>query len=225
MADPVIPRGIRAQLIMHGRSGLPEDRFVTTWAFLRNTDQSYADSAQAVADRLAAFISNTGANAQSLEMFLSPAVLRGADALEVRTYDLANGVPRAPTVFTYDINTGAPTGGLPAEVAVCGSFYAERNLPRQRGRVYFGPLGTSASAVDNNGRIVASPAIRDTLAAALEALKLGNEGPNQPLWCVLSQADATMRMVTEGWVDDAFDTQRRRGEAPQQRVMWGQVIP
>jgi len=36
--------------------------------------------------------------------------------------------------------------------------------------------------------------------------------------------DAELRIVTAGWVDNAFDTQRRRGEDASSRLSWNAVV-
>jgi hypothetical protein len=41
-----------------------------------------------------------------------------------------------------------------------------------------------------------------------------------PRWCVLSQVDAQLKIVTAGWVDNAFDTVRKRGERADVRYSW-----
>ena len=67
--------------------------------------------------------------------------------MEVRTYDIADPKPRpvkASATFTPAPWTGDTLG--PRLLACCLSFYATRNLPRIRGRIYIGPfVGTVCS--------------------------------------------------------------------------------
>lgn len=225
MADPIIPNGIRAQLILQGKSGLPEDRFVTTWAFLRGTGVSYEDAAPLVAQTMDGFMMGTRDSGRDLESYLSPAVKTGTGAVIVKTYDLGQPPPREPDEFLLDI-VAAPSSsnGIPAEVAVCGSFYSFRNLPRSRGRIYWGPFNTGVLMNGTNGRVKPDTVFVDTLAQSLDAVKTQSQATGLT-WCILSQRDAELKPVTNGWVDDAFDTQRRRGEEPISRVEWGTALP
>lgn len=225
MADPIIPNGIRAQLILQGNSGLPEDRFVTTWAFLRGTGLDYQTAAPGVAQVLHAFMTSTQTNGSKLDSFLSPAVDKTAGKLVIKTYDLGEDPPREPITFLEDFASPSSANGLPAEVAVCGSFVSFRNLKRNRGRIYFGPLSTGALTSEAPlYRVRPSNTIITTLAQALEQLQIASFTQGLT-WCVLSQADAELKPITEGWVDDAFDTQRRRGEDAVGRTTWSVPQP
>ena len=42
----------------------------------------------------------------------------------------------------------------------------------------------------------------------------------QATWVQLSRVAANTHVVTNGWVDNAFDTQRRRGEEADQRLLF-----
>lgn len=225
MADPVIPNGIRAQVVLGGKSGLPEDSFVTTWAFLRNSGSTFELQAEQAALQLQEFWT-LQATTNAMVDFLSPAVVRSPSSLVVKLYDLEQTAPREPIEFAYEIPVpGGSSVGLPAEVAVCLSFYSERNLPRSRGRVYIGPLSQQSAEVGTNGRVHPSDTLVETLATAANRMRNSAMGPDQPQWAILSQRDAALKLVTNGWVDDAFDTQRRRGEIATERTIWGDGVP
>jgi hypothetical protein len=218
MADPVIAGGLRAQFILRGKTGLPEDRYVTTWAF-RTIDGLPPDAGHnvAVKDLLSEFyVGVTAPQTGALRTFLSSAV--DQPQTEVRVYRLGDSVPREPTI--YAVNLGASlTTALPSEVALCASFFSERNLPRRRGRIYFGPLATNTN--DQPGSIASRPVsqVRTALLESMKRLRSASVAKGLQ-WSVLSQVDGVMRPVTGGWVDDAWDTQRRRGEAAAARQTW-----
>ncbi len=107
---------------------------------------------------------------------------------------------------------------LPTEVAACLSYVADRNLPRNRGRIYLGPLGTNA-LVTSAGRVLVSPAFRTALRES--AARLQGANGQSISWHLYSTVANQMKLITGGWVDDAFDTQRRRGTAPTVRETWG----
>jgi hypothetical protein len=101
-------------------------------------------------------------------------------------------------------------------VSVALSFYADRNLPRQRGRVHIGPLKTTV-AEQPDGIVRPKPLVRTDLGEAAGALASLTSSVR---WGVLSQADGVILEVTAGWVDDSFDTIRSRGEDSTTRTLW-----
>lgn len=221
MADPQINNAVRAQCIWRAASGLPEDRFVTSWAFIRGGAMpgSNAESqAEEVAERLREFwLTPVEPGPQPVAGFLPSAVT--SQGLEIRCYDLGQEVPREPRIFEYTFASGSGGSQLPREVAVCLSFFAGRNLPRRRGRVFIGPLTSTAVTESAAGPVVKSD-FRQVLSAAAQRLAL-EEGINDEMdWAVLSQRDGEIRPVTAGWVDDAFDTVRKRGSAALSRTTW-----
>jgi hypothetical protein len=221
MADPIIPGGLRVQFILRGRTGLPEDRYITTWAF-QTIDGLPPTVGQNVAakDLVSEFYTGvTAPQVAALRSYLGSAV--DQPNTEARVYRLGDSVPRQPTI--YPINLGAiTTTGIPSEVAAVASFYATRNLPRRRGRIYFGPLGGTTQLATATGNIILQPALINALVESSRRLRAA--APAQGLnWSVLSQVDGVMRPVTAGWVDNAWDTQRRRGETASARTVWAQA--
>lgn len=139
----------------------------------------------------------------------------------VQMYDLADPQPRAPFYSTTFGLTSAPTGNsLPQEVALCLSFQGNRvsgeSQARRRGRVYIGPF--SSSQVDSSGRPV-SALVSSLVTAGAGLLAAANAAPEWQ-WGIWSTVDNEMVTVTNGWVDNAFDTQRRRGLDPTTRTTW-----
>lgn len=218
MADPIIPGGLRAQLILNGTSGLPEDRFVTTWAFGAQDGPTPTDTQiDTVSGALAVFLTAAGTGqTRSMAAYLGTHV---ASPATIKIYRLGDPPPRDPT--TYDVPHTTGTGAMPAELALCGSFYASSNAPSRRGRIYWGPLSSSGNVFDGAATDGdARPALdfREDLLAALATLRDDVEIESTP-WCVLSGTDGVLRRITNLWVDDAFDIQRRRGLAPTSRLV------
>lgn len=133
-----------------------------------------------------------------------------ASPIEVKVYDHADAKPR-PVKGRAVANIGAGGGGAqePREVALCLSFYADRNIPRHRGRIYLPAY--LMTAVDMGQR--PSNAAMDAVLAF--ATKSNNSFPDvggvDVTWCVFSRKDGVARKVTAGWVDDEWDTVRSRG--------------
>jgi len=124
--------------------------------------------------------------------------------LSVTAYDAQGTVPVYPEAQSI-INVGATKAtGVPRELALCLSFYGERNVPRQRGRLYL-PLWFLNIAV---------PSLRPTLPiTAMTALvqQLQDLGGVDVDWCVYSRTLDNAFTVTNWWYDNEWDVQRSRG--------------
>lgn len=129
----------------------------------------------------------------------------GTAPVHVKCYD-AEGTP--PVFPNGDATAGGATAisaSVPREVAICLSYYAERNLPRQRGRLYI-PL-----AVMNSGSAALRPSSTQiTKVAALVPIFTGLGGTDVD-WVVWSRTLKQEMSVTDWWIDDEWDTVRSRG--------------
>lgn len=201
---------IRVQAIWQAMTGLPEDRFVNTFHF-RSTTTVDAAVLEAAADRVREFYygDHSGTSSTPLVQWM-PASSIDASKSELRVYDLVQPAPREPAIFGMDgtLGAGAP---LPSEVAMCLSYYSQRNIPRQRGRIYLGPLLSNANFEAGDGQSRPHNSLRDSALAAGQWLG----GSDTLEWVVASQAgaDPVGRRITDVWCDNAWDTQRRRGVA------------
>lgn len=116
------------------------------------------------------------------------------------------GSPAHSSPFTL-LNPGSGTVGLPDQVAVCNSFHASltgvvTHPGRHRGRVFLGP-----------------PLMADLIRSTTLILDTELAAANWN-WVVFSRADWIGRTVSGGYVDDRFDTQRRRLERTTGRLTW-----
>lgn len=138
-----------------------------------------------------------------------------------KSYDRSDPVPRAPVLEETFNFTSAPTGNaLPEEVACCLSFQGDvsSGIPqaRNRGRVFIGPLNVSVS--DTSAR--PSSAFRTALAGAADDLLTASDAAAAWTWVVWSTVLNSSGSITNGWVDNSFDTQRRRGRKPSTRTVF-----
>lgn len=213
---------IRAMAVLQGASGLAKDRYINTWHFFRSAGTLTADTATNIGSSLDLFYG-------AIDGFIRPEI----DRADYRIYDLADPEPREPTLVPAVAQPSGLGEAYPFEVAACLSFYGGRNLPRRRGRVYLGPLTTAcADTQRSNGEPGPSAAFRTAIldgAEAMAAAVRSAGGDGAAAWCVYSPTtdaeggDVLHHNVTDAWVDDAFDTQRRRGDAPTMRTT--RVIP
>ena len=131
----------------------------------------------------------------------------GYNRVTVKTYNMEDAKPRPiKGDATYLIPTTSTSESGPREVALCLSYWATRNLPRNRGRIYTGPwiTGTERPA----------PAA----IALLQTLKQGlaNIGGTDIQWCVYSPTTPgglglQFKKVSGAWIDNEWDTIRSRG--------------
>lgn len=142
----------------------------------------------------------------------------------IKWYDLSDPPPRAP--YEVQINPVITTAAndLPTECAVVLSFQGERvsgqSQARRRGRIYLGGLGLGWVSVSTSSAYprLASGVAADLGAAAL-ALRAQALTEGIP-WVIWSTVNEGAVLVTDGWVDNAIDTQRRRGVLSNSRVTW-----
>lgn len=226
MADKLM----RAQVTIPLDSAIPEDSIVNTFYFDGDdlgggltTDAEYHGAVQSL---LTAFYQSIDGN------MLANSVTTPAT---VKIYDMRDPTPRVPE-FTFTIGlTDTAQSPLPGEVALCASFQADLvsgvNQARRRGRVYIGPLASTASfATVVNGQLRPHAAVVQALADACNVLADGIDTTGNGAhvsWAVYSPTldiagtiDDAFNDVTNGWVDNSYDTQRRRGAAPTSRVTW-----
>jgi len=129
-----------------------------------------------------------------------------AREINVRAYLHNPGTPQdGPPVAVKTLNPGAaPTTGVMREIALCLSFYAGQNRARRRGRIYVPPFifGTTFP-------VRPLPALRTTVLNLADSFSsLGGVDVD---WVVHSRAEDASFKVTNAWVDDEWDVQRRRG--------------
>lgn len=196
---------VLAQTTLPYLTGFPEDVSVNTWSFdIASTDES----------NLLEIASFLGVFYGGVMPYYSEVV--DSQNFGVKIYDRADPEPRTPLFDTTGaLAVGPGEGGLPEEVAVCLSFrgvLASGSPPaRRRGRVYLGPLnGSAISLADAQNRVYVAQDFIDDIVSAYELAwaELTTAGNVHEVWSSAAGAGYT---VVAGWVDNAFDTQRRRG--------------
>lgn len=202
------------QVIFKGLSGLPKDQYVNTWHF--DSVPSSAVDFDNVRDMLKNFYSVAPAGSP-IRTHMPAAGL--STAVTVKAYNIDEPKPRAPV---YESGWGPETWGsgtvLPQEVSFCLSFQAERESgqiqSRRRNRVYLGPFRSTVT--DTSGRPT-SAFMNDVLNAGKRLVDEQAAAVSWK-WKVYSPTNDEAYPIKHLWVDDAFDTQRRRGMVPTTRV-------
>lgn len=199
---------LRVQTTIAMVSNIPADYVTNTWHF--DADEGVYE---APCDALTALYN-------SLRPYF-PATVSQSNHKHV-VYRLADPEPRAPVFEEFWTFTSAPTGfPLPSEAALCLSYQAEQisgqPQARRRGRAYMGPLNTT-TLESTTGRPASS--VQTAFSNAGDALLTASDAATDWYWSTWSVVDNAGYPVDNGWVDNAYDIQRRRGLAPTARVVF-----
>ena len=201
-------------------SGLPKDVTINTFS-INTAAEPIEDVELELSELIEDFYKQANTN-HPIDWYLSNVL---TSAFQIVAYDRADPEPRVP-IWTHNSTRSASWPGsstpYPSEVAVTLSFQAAAvsGVPQasRRGRIFLGPLNPGAAAFTSG---VARPAqifIDDLCVAAArlraDAITAGFR------WQVWSPKLGSGADVASGWVDNALDTQRRRGEAATTRTIF-----
>ncbi len=201
---------IKAQVVLKTVDQIPEN-FVTNTLYMDTLEEAIVTT-DAWAVQLAAFYN-------AVRVYMSD--LLAQNGHEVKFYFVDQPTPNFP-FNTVTWNFSAPLTGnpLPTECAIVCSYQAVKvngtNQASRRGRIYLGPLNDQTNV---DGRV--QPGIQQAIRNAFRDLILDTyaiEGISTPV--VYSPTLGTGANVFDGWVDNAFDTQRRRGISATVREVW-----
>lgn len=190
----------RAQVVFKTQDGIAENY---------STNTIYVDmvtETQTVANEIAVAWTTALANIDQLMSSLF-----ATTGHEIKFYTMSDPEPRAPKFIEAFGMPGKGTTAGPTEVAMVLSFQGAKvsGLPqaRRRGRIYFGPLINGLAGAD--GRLQSSN-VSQFADFGASFLASSDANPNWT-WAVYSPTNGTGIDVQDGWVDNEFDTQRRRG--------------
>lgn len=193
-------------------SGLPEDQYVNTFYFITGGAPTGEES-DIAAGFVGALYKNAVGGVGSPASFLSGQL---SGLVTIKTYNMADALPRTPIeTYTdvYSVDSEASVG-LPPEVAVCLSYAAAPvgGIPasRLRGRIYFGPLASEAAVLGTNHHAEVSTVLMARLTEGAEAMQAG-AAALELQWAMYSPTRGAASPIVKVWCDNAFDTQRRRG--------------
>lgn len=208
---------ISAQVILRTADNIPENYCTNTFYFNLDEDSSVG------IDR--AFLTNE-INTALLALYDDVRGLLGGlmqTGHRIKYVDIDEPRPQFPyQEEVWDFVTGIASDVLPHEVCVVSSFEADQvsgvNQASRRGRVFMGPMNAASKATD--GRL--DDAFRTAMAQAFNDFsdKQDTAGVSGWTWVVYSRKLDTMAQVKMGHVDNAFDTQRKRGVASTVRSVW-----
>nr|CRY97793.1 hypothetical protein [uncultured prokaryote] len=198
----------RFQFTMLTADGLPEN-YVTNTLYTASVDDADAG------DCLVYFLTFMRSIGASYSTYIQQ------NNHQYDVYRMSDATPRTPILSGLWNLTSAPTNPpLPPEVALCLSFqgdpFSGDPQSRRRGRIYVGPLRANES--DSSGRPIS--ALINRLADAGANLLDDIAANTDSAWSVYSPTAGGTVIITNGWVDNEYDTQRRRGRKATARTLW-----
>jgi hypothetical protein len=204
---------VKAQVQIQNVSGLPRDMFVNTFYFSAVTLDEAGKSAMVQA--IARFYRENASIGSNISSWWGKQV--ATDGHRIKLYDMTTQ-PTGPPVHDAPFSRAGTTTeeGLPNEIALCMSFYSVNNAKRNRGRVYLGPFKKSAAESTEDGDSRPASTLLTCIKEAGARLRSDMAGA----WSVYSKADGAWKTVTNGWVNNAWDVQRRRGARESTRLVF-----
>lgn len=192
----------------------------------------------AITTALIAFFNSIPATAtNNIASYLSLSTDHGASHCSITYYDITshlNGSPHGAPVAAANWGLGgSPTGTpFPEGAAAALSFRADygtdvefgtgtRPRARDRNRFYLGPLNSSCAEIDSSTKRTQfnSTFISNCLAAMFDLSNTHTTGGVSYNWRVWSRKNAGVKLITELFMDNRIDYQRRRSDpAPATRT-------
>lgn len=198
----------RTQVELAMTSGNPLDKATNVWHFIAD-DLTALDLALTQVTTFYA----------AIDVQLSGAVANTGH--RIRCYDLADPEPRAPVRDQGIGGFVAGTGASAPELAICISYQTTRqsgqSQARRRGRLYMGPL---KGAAVNTSTGFPETAMLTAFGSAIQNLLDASQAAATWAWAVYSRTNNVAIEVTDAWIDNAFDIQRRRGVAATSRTTY-----
>lgn len=205
----------RVQVVIPYSSGVPSDVITNTWHFESLDDEDITSAKLAsLFSRLATFYSTVYTNTavKAMAGYLQPA------NTVMKAYNLADPKPRTAvreSVVPLSVGT-QQNDTTPSEASIVLSFHTAYqsgiSKASQRGRIYLGGLTTfqfDAGTIARSSQV--KTATREAITGAANSLA-ANVLTDKWGWTIWSDKLQQKFAVAGGWVDNAIDTQRRRGQ-------------
>nr|CRY97231.1 hypothetical protein [uncultured prokaryote] len=214
---------MRCQVVIPFETNIPTDVITNTFWFDRNEGATFEEDAENVALGLQDFYSAV--------YVLGHAVYINTNTCYMNCYDMSTPPPHVPyrVAMSPGIDFGTATAvQCPTEVACVLSFEGapQNGIPqaRRRGRIYIGGVGTGAQITGASASAPYFPvwqtAFLTDITDAATVLATAYNVANGLTWVVYSPTAMMATPVTQGWVDNTPDTQRRRGVKATVRDLW-----
>lgn len=239
-----MPILVKVQAQFPRLSGLPEDEIVNVWHFSCPLVSALSDTlADSIEQRLDDFYNAVNGTATfSISSKMGENLDRTANAVVLSMYEQDEadlGDPWGSPVQTRNFTLDAAEAGepLPPEVAICLSYHGDltdvpetavnptpppaiiRPAARRRGRLYLGPFQDGANQEDAATK-ESQPQTATVTAITQSAIALMGANSADIIWVVYSETSLELHEIVGGYVDNAWDIQRRRGNEATARTSW-----
>lgn len=218
---------VKVAAIMDAVTGIPEDAVQNTFHFHQAGGDPVVMAGTATAAIQAFYTDANHASGRSVSEFLSDEVSRAVGASVMKAWEVDEaaivGPPKrfdetflfeVPLVLDAAFDPASMVSEAACVLSVHGVLDGSDGDRRRRGRLYIGPLNTSAPESVATAPLRPGTTFRGVLVEGARSLFAVTD-PTATDWVVTSRAELVLvsEPITAGWVDDAFDTQRRRGPA------------
>lgn len=214
---------LRAQVTIPYTSGLPRDVSVNTWSMFAPSESENYEAMDLALGRFYT-VPPTG-ETRSVTEYYSSAVRRASASASVHFYDIENPGPPLYGGPSFNPDTPLSATSLPLEVALCTTLVAgtptDVPIRSRRGRIFLGPF--IAGAVDSTYPPKPVSELLAIVAKATERLmeEITAIAGGLHRLVIWSPTRDNHYDVSGGWVDNEFDTQRRRQVDATARTEWG----
>lgn len=223
----------QAQVILAADSTIPADVAINTWHFNLFPQGEFGGIPEISLEQIITGerdldLDENGINGDLSDFYATIGNLLSTEinpaTSRIKWYNLDEPKPRKPFLELPMKPFVTGTGAIPAEVAIVASFEANPvsgvNQATRRNRVYLGPLSTAA-VQDSNNALIRTPWLT-LITGAMENLAQNSFDQGRWYWAVHSETTGATEFVQRGWVDNAWDSQRRRGVEASTRVTFTQ---
>ncbi len=148
------------------------------------------------------------------------AQLASTNNVRWKLYDMADPEPRVPESQGQWSLTRSSGDSLPTEVALAVSFQAVAvsGIPqaRRRGRIFIPFLLATVNGANSRP----ATATVNQINGAFDAFLTASKAASTWKWAIYSPTNANFVEVDNGWIDDEWDTQRKRGRVATTRTVF-----
>lgn len=206
---------IRAQVSLESTSGIPADVATNTYHF-----DAASGGTGPVATNMLDLLEDLYVGVEGTPGLISTmSTLAASGDGQIRLYNLDDPEPRAPYASRDISGTPSSTDTLPTEVALCVSFRGPsasgEPAARRRGRIY---VPWPRIGANDGGR--PSEDYIDDVEAAFVLFATAADASISVDWVIWSPTADEAYGIVGGFIDNAWDTQRRRGRSATGRRLW-----
>jgi hypothetical protein len=227
MAEPALFTLVRCEVRWKRTTGVASDDQLNTFFVSSATEGTapLSDAAQGAAANMRNY----------LDSRMPASLFTSTPIAEVTTFNMLDPEPRVPIeVITMDTVSLSAAQALPEEVSLVVSFQgvpiSGQSMRQRRGRMYL-PTMVVTELDDNTSTIWKDNAVSNAVdmmtaiksdleAASCHLVVFSRVAAAAAGGTLLNQARAGATIVTNGWVDNEPDTQRRRGRPGGTKTVW-----